>query len=141
MTCMPSRIAASATRQPMRPSPITPSVCPASSKPAKAFLPLSTVCSMSGAAGSSALTKRSAAGRLRAAISMPAITSSFTALALAPGALKTGTPRALIAATGMLLVPAPARPIACTLAGMSIECMSAERTRIASGRATSLPTR
>ena len=34
--------------------------------------------------------------------------------------VETGTPRALSAATGMLLVPAPARPIACTLAGMSM---------------------
>jgi hypothetical protein len=42
---------------------------------------------------------------LRAAISMPASTSSLTALALAPGALNTGTPRALIAGTGMLFVP------------------------------------
>ena len=71
---------------------------------------------------------------------MPASTSSFTALALAPGALNTGTPRALIASTGMLLVPAPARPMAFTLAGISMPCMSAERTSIASGSATSLPT-
>ena len=75
-----------------------------------------------------------------AAISMPARTSSLTALALAPGALNTGTPRALIASTGMLLVPAPARPIARTLAGIAIACRSAERTRIATGSATSLPT-
>ena len=47
--------------------------------------------------------------------SSAASTSSFTALALAPGALNTGTPRFDISATGMLLVPAPARPIACTL--------------------------
>ena len=63
----------------------------------------------------------------------PASTSSFTALALAPGALKTGMPRWLSFATGMLLVPAPARATASTLAGISIECTSAERTRIASG--------
>ena len=31
ITCMPSLIAASATRQPILPRPITPSVCPASS--------------------------------------------------------------------------------------------------------------
>ena len=60
--------------------------------------------------------RRSAAqpSRLRAASSMPASTSSLTALALAPGALNTGTPRADIAATGMLLVPEPARPMAST---------------------------
>ncbi len=90
---------------------------------------------------SSWVTKRSAGAMLRAAISMPASTSSFTALAFAPGALKTGTPRALIAATGMLLVPAPARPMARTLVGMDMPCRSAERTRIAAGSATSLPTR
>ena len=45
-------------------------------------------------------------------------TSSFTALALAPGALNTGTPRCDISATGMLLVPAPARPMALTLRGI-----------------------
>jgi hypothetical protein len=48
--------------------------------------------------------------------------------------------RALINATGMLLVPAPARPIARTLGGIVIACMSAERTSTASGSATSLPT-
>jgi hypothetical protein len=64
---------------------------------------------------------------------MPAMTSSFTAFAFAPGALNTGTPRWLIASTGMLLVPAPARAIALTLAGSVIECMSAERTSTASG--------
>ena len=89
---------------------------------------------------SSAATKRSAGAICRAASSMPAITSSFTALALPPGALNTGTPRRLIASTGMLLVPTPARPIAHTLAGIDIACRSAERTRIATGSATSLPT-
>ena len=76
---------------------------------------------------------------LRAAISIAAITSSFTAFALAPGALKTGTPRALMSATGMLLTPAPARPIAFTLRGISMARMSRERTITASGFATSAP--
>ena len=53
-------------------------------------------------------------------------------------ALKTGTPRWLSSATGMLLVPAPARATARTLAGISSLCMSAERTRIASGCGISL---
>ena len=103
-------------------------------------MPSSTRLSICGSAGSSAATKRSAAGMFRAAISMPAITSSLTALAFAPGALNTGTPRSLSAATGMLLVPAPARATARTLAGIGIACMSAERTMIASGSAISLPT-
>src|SRR5690606_6421085 len=72
--------------------------------------------------------------------SMPASTSSLTALAFAPGALNTGTPRPLIAATGMLLVPAPARAIARTDRGIVVECRSAERSRIASGEARSGPT-
>ena len=63
----------------------------------------------------------------------PAITSSFTALALAPGALKTGIPRRDSSATGMLLVPAPALATASTVGGISIECMSAERSRMACG--------
>ena len=54
---------------------------------------------------------------LRAARNMPAITSSFTALALAPGALNTGMPRFESCATGMLFVPAPARATALTLVG------------------------
>ena len=54
---------------------------------------------------------------LRAARNRPASTSSFTALALAPGALNTGMPRRLSSATGMLLVPAPARPTARTESG------------------------
>ena len=95
---------------------------------------------MSGICGSSPATKRSADGRLRAASSMPVTTSSLTALAFAPGALNTGTPRALIALTGMLLVPAPARAIARTLAGICMPCMSAERSSTALGSATSLPT-
>ena len=78
--------------------------------------------------------------RLRAAISSAASTSSLTALALAPGALNTGTPRFDISPTGMLLVPAPARPIALTLAGISMVRMSNERTRMASGCSTALPT-
>jgi hypothetical protein len=82
-------------------------------------------------------TNRTAGTRLRAAISIPASTSSFTALAFAPGALNTGTPRALIAFTGMLFVPAPARPIARTLSAIFIAFMSCERTRIASGCAAS----
>jgi hypothetical protein len=76
----------------------------------------------------------------RAAISMPTSTSSFTALALAPGALNTGTPRAVIAGTGMLLTPAPARPMACTVGAIDRPCRSAERTRMAAGSVTSLPT-
>ncbi len=75
----------------------------------------------------------------RQAMMRPATTSSFTAFELAPGALNTGMPRSLILATGMLFTPAPARPTAFRLDGMSPLCMLAERTRIASGSLTSLP--
>jgi len=77
---------------------------------------------------------------LRAASSNAVSTSSLTALALAPGALNTGTPRADISVTGMLFVPAPARPIALTVPGMAMPCMSCERTMIASGLSIVLPT-
>ena len=140
-TFMPSLIAASATRQPIIPRPMTPSVWPDSSKPAKRFLPSSTAASRSGRAGSSAVTKRNAPGRWRAAISMPATTSSLTAFAFAPGALNTGTPRAVIAGTGMLFVPAPARAIASTPTGISAASRVVDRTRIASGSVMSAATR
>jgi hypothetical protein len=71
---------------------------------------------------------------------MAATTSSFTALALAPGALKTGTPRRVSSSTGMLFTPAPARATAFTVAGMSAACRTCERSRIASGSANALPT-
>src|SRR2546429_1958472 len=45
---MPRRIAASATRLPILPRPMIPSVCPGSSEPANCFLPSSTCSSNSG---------------------------------------------------------------------------------------------
>ena len=72
-------------------------------------------------------------GKLRAAISRPAITSSFTAFAFAPGVLNTGMPRLPSFATGMLFVPAPARPTQSTLSGIGMSCILNERSRIASG--------
>ena len=130
MTRMPSARAAFATRTPMAPSPTTPSVRPISSEPTKRFFSFS-ISSSPPSLGSEA-ENASASAMLRADRSMPASTSSFTALAFAPGALNTGTPRFDIAAIGMLLVPAPARAIASTESGMSMACMSAERTSTAS---------
>jgi hypothetical protein len=66
-------------------------------------------------------------------MSKPAITSSFTAFAFAPGVLNTGMPRLLSLATGMLFVPAPARPTQSTLSGTAMSCILNERNRIASG--------
>src|SRR5260221_4913852 len=76
-----------------------------------------------------------------AALLLAASTSSLTTLALAPGALNTGTPRWDIAATAMLLVPAPARPMARTLAATASARRLCERSRIASGADRSGPTR
>ena len=50
----------------------------------------------------------------------PAITSSFTAFALAPGVLNTTTPRSVQTSTGTLFTPAPARPTAISDGVMSL---------------------
>ena len=63
----------------------------------------------------------------------PASTSSFTELAFAPGVLKTGMPRCVIASIGMLFVPAPHRAIARVDAATSSGCSLCERSRIACG--------
>src|SRR6266478_2079446 len=137
---MPSLIAASATRLPILPRPITPSVCCGSSMPANCFFSASTRFARVSSSQLSEPTNRTAGTRLRAAISIPARTSSFTALAFAPGALNTGTPRFDNAATGMLFTPAPARPTALREGPNSRRCRSAERTRMASGSAASFTT-
>ena len=59
--------------------------------------------------------------------------NSLTAFAFAPGVLNTATPFAVKAETGILFVPAPARATAFAVEGISISCISAERTIIASG--------
>src|SRR5436190_378804 len=135
----PSTTASSATRPPILPRPMIPSVCPGSSEPANCFLPSSTCSSNSGEVFNPR-TKSMAGGRLRAASSMPASTSSFTAFAFAPGALNTGTPRFDSAATGMLFTPAPARPTASREGPNSRLCRSAERTRMACGSFASFTT-
>ena len=108
--------------------------------PAKRFFSSSIFFDSVASSPCRAATYWTAGTRLRAAMSSPARTSSLTAFAFAPGALNTGTPRRFIAGTGMLFVPAPARPIAFTESAIVIACMSADRTRIASGRADSFAT-
>ncbi len=71
---------------------------------------------------------------------MPAITSSLTALAFAPGALKTTMPFSDMASTGMLLTPAPARPIALTESATGSSCILKDRSIMASGVAASAST-
>ena len=52
----------------------------------------------------------------------PAATSSFTALALAPGELNTTIPRRVQSSTGMLFTPAPARAMASRDSGSGSPC-------------------
>ena len=55
----------------------------------------------------------------------PAITSSLTPLALAPGVLNTTIPLSAHLSSGILLTPAPARAIALTFVPSSISCILA----------------
>ena len=57
-------------------------------------------------------------------------TSSFTALALAPGVLNTTMPFSVQASTGMLFTPAPARAMASRFSPSSMSCMEADRTKM-----------
>ena len=106
---------------------MTPSVLPGSSKPTKFFLPDSTAFEISSSVPSSERANAAPWEILRAPTSMPASTSSFTALALAPGVLKTTMPFLAYSSTGMLLVPAPARATATTDGGTSMPCILNER--------------
>ena len=60
--------------------------------------------------------------------SIPAITSSFTPLALAPGVLNTTIPFSAHFSRGMLLTPAPALATARRLSGNWVSCIEALRT-------------
>ena len=116
-----------ATSTPMAPRPITPSVLPDSSGPAKRLLFFSTSFSMSGSAAR-VLHHSTPSVILREASSRPATTSSLTALALAPGELKTTTPFSAILSRGMLFTPAPARPMHSSSSSTDISCKFALRT-------------
>src|SRR5688572_3705965 len=139
---MPRAIAALATRPPIAPRPTTARVRPGSSVPANAFFPASTALWISASVPpcpASLRTNSTAGTTRRLATIRPAITSSLTALALAPGALKTGIPRSVMVTTGMLFTPAPARPIAFSEGPNVALCRSADRRRIASGSGISAP--
>ncbi len=105
----------------MAPRPKTPSVLPCSSDPANCFFLASINGPMSSAliVGASSLMKRIPPTISLEANNIPAATSSLTALALAPGVLKTTTPRSVQASMGILLTPAPARAMAVTEGPMS----------------------
>ena len=115
----------------MAPKPITPSFLPMISVPANAFLAFSAALPM---LGSSALSRHHwmPPAMSRAPIIRPAITSSLTALALAPGVLNTTMPASAHLSSGMLFTPAPARAIARKPSGNSTSCSDALRTRMPS---------
>src|SRR6267378_2844690 len=79
---------------------MTPSVCCGSSIPANCFFSASTRLERASSSQLSECTNRTAGTRLRAAINIPASTSSFTAFAFAPGALMAA--RNLVPAVGNL---------------------------------------
>ena len=140
LTFMPSETAAFATLTPMAPRPTTPSVFPAISPPTKFFLPFSTVGSTASQQPARFLAQVMPPSTSRPHSSRAQMTSSLTALALAPGVLKTTTPSLAHSSRGMLLTPAPARAMATSSGFLSYACMSAERTMMASGDCTCSPT-
>ena len=137
---MPSASAALATSAPMAPRPTTPSFLPLISPPANELLPFSTSLPTLSPSPLSVLAHSMAGMTFREEISRPAMTSSLTALAFAPGVLNTTMPCSLHLSSGILLTPAPARAIASRLSGSSISCMEAERTMMPSGFSISAPT-
>ena len=136
---MPSSMAQLATREPMAPRPMTPRVLPLISLPTNCFLPFSTLFAMAGSPARPCV-HWAAAGTLRLpAMSIP-MTSSATALALAPGVLKTTMPCSLHRSRGMLLTPAPARAMASRPSLKVVFSRSALRTRMPSGASASTDT-
>ena len=136
---MPSSMAQLATREPMAPRPMTPSVLPLISLPTNFFLPFSTVLAMAGSPVRPWHHWAASATLRLPAISIP-ITSSATALALAPGVLNTTMPCSLQRSRGMLLTPAPARAMASRLSLKVVFSRSALRTRMPSGTSVSTET-
>ena len=136
---MPSSMAQLATREPMAPRPMTPSVLPLISLPTNFFLPFSTVLAMAGSPARPWHHWAASATLRLPAISIP-ITSSATALALAPGVLNTTMPCSLQRSSGMLLTPAPARAMASRLSLNVVFSRSALRTRMPSGASASTDT-
>ena len=134
MTSMPSATAASATSTPIAPSPITPNFLPLISVPAKAFFAFSIVLLIAASALLSA-THCIPPRISLAASSIPAITSSFTPFAFAPGVLNTTIPFSAHLSSGILLTPAPALATASRLSGSSSSCIAALLTRTASASA------
>ena len=128
---MPSATAALATCTPMAPSPMTPSFFPLISVPANAFFAFSAAFAIP-ASSLFSFTQSIPPVISRLARSMPAITSSFTPFAFAPGVLNTTIPCSAHLSSGILLTPAPARATASSDLGSSISCIAALRTNATS---------
>ena len=137
---MPRLRAELATLTPMAPRPMTPSFLPLISGPAKADLPFSTSLPHSSPLPFRELANSMPGMILREVRNRAQRTSSLTALALAPGVLKTTMPSSAQRSTGTLLVPAPALAMARVFGANSVSCILALRTRMASGSAMPVPT-
>mmetsp|Transcript_17052 Transcript_17052/g.42618 ORF Transcript_17052/g.42618 Transcript_17052/m.42618 type:complete len:256 (+) Transcript_17052:1032-1799(+) len=110
---IPNFLASRAVDAPMFPRPITARVFPLISRPPNMALSFST------RSRANPCAPRSFMWLIPSMIlllpkSMPHKTNSLTALALAPGVLKTGIPNSVMRATGILLVPAPHLAMALT---------------------------
>ena len=126
---MPKLMAALAIFAPMAPSPMTPSFLPSISVPANFFFSFSAAFATSGLSVCD-FTHSIPPTTSRDANNIPQRTSSFTALELAPGVLKTTTPFFASSSRGILLTPAPALTTAKRLSENSMECISALLTKI-----------
>mmetsp|Transcript_34401 Transcript_34401/g.101124 ORF Transcript_34401/g.101124 Transcript_34401/m.101124 type:complete len:279 (+) Transcript_34401:2280-3116(+) len=130
--------ASRAVLAPMCPRPMTARVLPMTSRPPNRALSFSTRSLASPRSPSDFMWLMPSTTR-REPRSMPQRTSSFTALALAPGVLKTGMPSSVMRATGMLLVPAPHRAMARTVWATSSSLSLWLRRRMAWALAASEP--
>ena len=104
---------------------MTPRVLPEISVPANCFLPFSTCPATSP---SRVFVQATPSQMFLAPTIIAEITSSFTALEFAPGALNTTIPSSAHLSRGILLTPAPALPIASRLSEKSISCILKLRT-------------
>ena len=108
-------------------------VLPIISGPVKELLPFSTSLPTFSPSPLRVLHQSMASVILREERSAAQMTSSLTALALAPGVLNTAMPCSEHLSIGILLTPAPARAIARSPSENCISCIDAERTIMAAG--------
>ena len=131
---MPSASADCATSLPMAPRPMTSSVLAKNLAAGELLLAFSAA--LPTFSSSSALSRTHATPPMmsRLASSMPASTSSFTALALAPGVLKTAMPASANLSRGDVVHASAGAGHGLQVRGhFHLSCMSAERTRMGVG--------